>query len=104
MELPRIAFIMVFPSMYEVNTITMGKIDEATNPALRLRNDLFGIRNAGETMIWEVEPEDTDKRKDPILHCQRYKTIKATIRGHRAVVNKLIDGKTEFFNGDGFTF
>ena len=96
MDIPRIALIMVAPKMYEVNTVI-------TNPILELRNSMFGIGTvAGETMIWEVEPDDTSVRRNPILHCQRYETIKAIVVGHKAIVNKLIDGDTTFFNGDGF--
>ena len=96
MGIPRIVFIMVVPKMYEVNTVL-------SNPILELRNSMFEIHTmAGETMVWEVDPEDMQKRRDPILHCQRYKTIKATARGHKAIANKLIDGDTTFFNGDGF--
>ena len=96
MDIPRIALIMVVPKMYEVNTVI-------NNPTLELRDSMFGVPTmAGETMIWELDPDDTQVRRNPILHCQRYKTAKAMARGHKAIVNKLVDGDTTFFNGDGF--
>ena len=98
MDKPRIAFIMVAPKIYEVNTVL-------ANPVLELRNYMFGIgKMVGETMVWEVEPDDMSVRRNPIFHCQRYRTIEATDAGHKAVVNRLIDGDTSFFNGDGWLF
>ena len=93
-----IAHIVVVPKMYEVNTIDFADED---NASLQLRNNLYGIKGCGETMVWELS-KDCSKRIGAILHCKRYASERAMIRGHKKVVSKLIDGDTSFFNGDGF--
>ena len=95
--IPMIAHIMVPPKVYEVNTIVFS----GDNWPVSLRNDFFGIEGYGETMVWELT-EDCSERRSLILHCARYSSEKAMIKGHKKIVEKLIDGDTSFFNGDGF--
>jgi len=96
--IPMIVHIVVYPKMYEVNTITFSE----GNDSLQFRNEFFGIEGYGETMIWELS-KDCLNRTSRILHCARYVSEKAMIKGHKKLVGKLIDGDISFFNGDGFT-
>ena len=100
--IPKIAFVLVGTKMYEVNTISMGMLDEIVNPGMSLRNAIFGIDHHGETMIWEVDIETMQNRKEEILHCQRYRTHNGISKGHANIVRKMAMGDTSFFNGDGF--
>ncbi len=96
--IPMIAHIVVYLKIYEVNTIVFSDED---NHALQTRNLFFGIQGYGETMVWELS-KDCLERISSILHCSRYHIEKGMVKGHKKIVNKLIDGDTSFFNGDGF--
>ncbi len=85
---------------YEVNTILMTDFERFLNPMLDLRNDMFGIKSVGETMIWQVDENNT--RIAPILHCERYSEVKSIKPSHLKIVNEIKSGNTNFFNGDGF--
>jgi len=84
---------------YEINTVGMGGLAGMLNPAMDFRNALFGIKGIAETMVWEI-CDSTGERKDPILHCQRYKNYKHAYKGHKDITNKIKNGTLKF-NGDG---
>lgn len=77
---------------YRVNTVAMNYFASMVNPLLDLRNEMFGIKGVAETMIFD---------KGDIVHCQRYRKIESAMKRHKKLVNKLKQGNTSFFNGDG---
>jgi len=95
-------FVKCGDKAYEVNSVSMNALDQLLNPMMALRNEMFGIDAIGETMIWAVDGNKV--RLDPILHCQRYRKITSMKRNHTKAVNRLNQGKSNFFNGDGFPF
>ena len=93
-------FIKCNGETYEVNSVSMTGFDQFLNPAMALRNEMFGIQAVGETMIWAVTADKT--RRDPILHCQRYLKVESIQSNHAKIVDKLKRGNDNFFNGDGY--
>lgn len=84
---------------YEVNTVGMGGFAQLLNPCIGYRNELFGITGCAETMVWEIDAND--RRKDPILHCKRYRKYSSAVKEHHKIIQRITRGNTKFFNGDG---